>query len=71
MTLFELTIDIEFCGGLLISVWDDDNDRYEIELADYDELSTDEIQALHDKRVSCIYPYINGEYAATVIELYL
>ena len=71
MTLFELTVDVEFCGGLLISVWDDENDRYEMELADFDELDENDRKQLYNKRVNCLYPYVKGEYAATVIELYL
>lgn len=71
LTFCELINSIEFQGNLLIRVWDDENNIYTVDCADYDDLSKEELEPLWDLPVTHIYPYSVLPYVAVVVELCL
>ena len=71
MTLNEFLNTIEIDSDIIIRLWDDYNHVYIIEKADYNQLDEKTAAVLDEKKIACIYPYINGPFIAITIELFL
>lgn len=69
MTFEYLLNNIDFEGGLLINVWDEDLEKYIINEADYDELDKADQLSLYPLTVARIYPFNYDIYAAVTVEL--